>query len=401
MPQIPRSLELVLGSGIALLAALSGCDFFTAAPPVDAITIRQAVDTLDVDQTTAFSASLSAGGTDVANSAALRWASSDPAVFTIDSLSGVGRAYDVSVPRAVTVTAKVQSVEATSRLIIFPRVTGLKLLVSSNVAVNHVLTLRARLGDYRVAPYTQATAAWGARFRSADPAIVRANPDGTLTAITPGTTRLTVDLHGKSDSVSVTVVPGYATTFLPGTAELDVVDVNDSADVVATAGLQSILFRGGQRIDLGPCRVRGLNNRGQVLCTTSVYENGVFTPLFGSGALQGEASGIDETGAVLGLLMQPDSLRSRAFFWQAGAIDVLAGVDFRLQSTGRIAAGVGLGQVSFVYTYSVLLRRDGPISTSGADRTGVARAINGSGNVVGEGGKATGRGGFDQLQCYG
>jgi len=111
-------------------------------------------------------------------------------------------------------------------------------------------------------------------------------------------------VHGKRDSANVTVGPAYAVTLLPGTDGLRAVDVNDSGDVVAVGALgftaQSILIRGAQQVDLGACFVQGINNRGQVLCSSSIYENGVFTDLFASGGFDGSVTGIDESGAVLG-----------------------------------------------------------------------------------------------------
>lgn len=395
MRHTPRYANSILAGGIAILIGVSACGSSMTErpvePPVDAITIRQVADTIDVGQTVAFSASLRAGGVEVANNGALRWASSSPDALNIDSLTGSGRASDVSAPSTVTVTAKLNSLSATSSFVVFPKVTGLTIVVPSDVAVGRTMTPKALVPSSQAGGPTQVSSAWGVRFESANPAALRINTDGTMSAIAPGTSRVTVDVHGKRDSANVTVIPGYAVTLLPGTDGVSVVDVNDGGDVVGSSGVQSTLIRGGQQIALGSCDVQGINNRGQVLCSTKVYDNGVFTDLFEAGALQGRATGIDETGAVFGMLTQTDS---RAFLWRSGTIDVYpryggAG----LASTGRVAAGsTGLGTVLDLHPYATLLRPNGAVSClCGGDHYSQANDINGSENVVGFSGKFDGR----------
>jgi hypothetical protein len=313
-----------------------------------------------------------------------------PTVLSIDSLTGSGRAYSVFVPNSVQVTAKYNAVSSTTSVVVFPSVSQIKLVIPSSVVVDRVVAPTAIIFDPQLVPYTQAPAAWSIRFESANPGIVRTNADGTVTALAPGTSRITVDVHGKRDSADVTVVPKYAVTLLPGTDSLGVVDVNDSGDVVALRGYeaQSYLIRGSQKTDLGLCLVRGINNRGQVACSTSVYENGVFTELFGTGAFYGKGSGIDESGAVFGMLMPPDSLAYRAFLWRGGTVDVYPsqGLNFYLMSTGRIAGGSsGLGQKNDLYPQPVLLRPTSPTfpKNPGVRGTAAALDINDSENVVG------------------
>ena len=412
MRQLGRFIDFLLISGVALLAGVSACSsFLTERPVIDAIAIKQVADTLDSGQAVAFSASLRAGGVEVANDGALRWASSSPAVFSINSFTGAGQANDVSAPSTVTVTATLNALSATSSFVVFPKVPGVQILMSSSVAVGHAVTPTVLLNTLQLSTFTgqptgwaftQPISGWGARFESLNPAILRVNSDGTLTAVAPGTSRVTVNVHGARDSVSVTVLPGYTPMFLPGTDGLSVVDVNDNGDVVAMAGLaQSTLIRAGQKIDLGSCAVQGINNRGQVLlerswygppCPTRVYDNGLFTEVFGTGPFQGRASGIDEAGAVFGMLTAPDSLRGRAFLWRSGTFDVFPNVGgMGLASTGRVAGGgIGIGRIYVSLSPSTLpqiLRLNGKTGFlqglgNRYDQT-LANDINDAENVVG------------------
>lgn len=393
----------------ALLVGMNACD---SVPPtsqvspkvtVDGIAIRQVPDTLDAGQTVTFIPALRSGGTEVENTGAVRWTSSDSLALTIDSLTGVGLAKNVTAPTTVTVTARLDSLRATAKLVVFPKVPGVKILMSSSVAVGRAVAPTVLLNTLQGEPFTQQPAGsaftqpiagWGARFTSQNPAVLRVDSDGTLSGVASGASRVTVDLHGARDSLVVTVLPGYSLTFLPGTDGLRVVDVNDSGDIVAilSAPLQGKLIRGGQQTALGSCNVLGINNGGQVLCSTGVYDNGAFTDLFGTGAFQGFASGIDEKGFVFGLLTKPDSLRGRAFAWNSGTIDVypLLGT-YGLVSTGHVAAGgsgIGLVPETLVpHAVPAVLRPIGQatylqgVGSKYSDR--VANDINDAENVVG------------------
>lgn len=188
---------------------------------------------------------------------------------------------------------------------------------------------------------------------------------------------------------AITIRPA-ALSLLPGTESLGEkgVNVNDSGYVVASHNYeaQSYLIRGSQKTDLGLCLVQDINNRGQVLCSTSIYENGVFTDLFVSSGLKGEASGMDEAGTVFGMLTSQnqidDSLEYHAFYWRSGTIEVLPGN--QLLSTGHIAAGSGVGQVrASLDEVPVLLGPSGYVFPGSNARFAKFMDINDSGNIVG------------------
>lgn len=351
-----------LAVSCTIAAALNGCDRGVAEPTVDAIAIRQVADTVEVGQVDSLAVSLRAGATPVANIAGVRWASSNPDVFTVDSVTGVGVAKAVANPQTVTVTASYKALRAQLPVVVIPQVAGLRLLVSASIALGHTVTAVAGLsGAEPFGIYAEASSSWGVQFESANPGVIRVNADGTLTALALGTARVRVTLHGKRDSTDVTVMDGYPMNVL--SADLfAVADVNDNGEVLGTRPPATTLMRNSERIVLGICAPRGINNQSQVLCGSSVYANGQATDVFGSGPFAGSATGINESGDVFGLLTSPDSLRNRAFVWRSGIITVLGppadGVS--LMQTGRVnLADHGLAQSAFLYTYPMIMREAG------------------------------------------
>lgn len=374
----------------SFLLALSACDSATTEPPVDSIAIRQVAETLEVGQVDTLAASLHAGASAVASGAQVRWTSSEPQVYAIDSVTGVGKAVKVVAPTSVTVTAAYQALQARTTVLVIPGVIRLKLVMSSALALGHtVRPVAGILGDPSFGLYTEASAAWGTRFESANPGVVRVNADGTLTAVSIGSTRIAVTIHGKRDSADVSVIGGYSLTYLSGTAGLRVIDVNDSATVLAAqlTSNQPTLLRSGQQQDLAGCQAKLLNNVGQVLCLEGLYDKGRITDLFLSGTPVGTPSGLNERGEVFGLLKSPDSLRNRAFILRAGTMEVLPALanGVSLTTTGQInLTGYGLAQISSLYTAPLILRAEGHIYlNSPAGRYANALDINDAGNVVG------------------
>jgi hypothetical protein len=373
----------------AVGAGLIACDGGSIEPPVDAIALGQVADTVEVGHADTLRATLNAGAAAVTDVSGVWWTSSNPAVFAVDSVTGVGMALAVAAPQAVVVTARYKTLHAELPVLVIPEVVGLRLLVSANVAVGHTVTPVAGLqGTPPSGTYSEASASWGVQFESANPGIMRVNTNGTLTAVSLGTARIRVTLHGKRDSADVAVMSGYPITMLAAADIFGVLDVNDSGEVVGNrASPTAILLRNGAQVVLGTCLARGINNRSQVLCGSSIYTNGQVTDVFGSGPFAGAATGINETGDVFGLLGSPDSLRNRAFVWRAGTINVYARLEdgVSLTQTGHLnVADNGLGQTASLYSSPLILRaQSATFLAPVVGRYAVARDINDAENVVG------------------
>lgn len=373
----------------AIVTALIACDGSSTGPAVDAIALKNVADTVEVGHSDSLRATLSAGTTAITDVSGIRWTSSNPAVFAVDSVTGVGVARAVATPQSVVVTARYNTLHADLPVLVIPEVVGLRLLVSANVALGHTVTPVAGLmGAPLFGPYSEASAAWGVQFETANPAVMRVNANGTLTAVALGTARIRVSLHGKRDSADVNVVNGYPITVIAGTDLFGVSDVNDSSEVVGSRGSPTaILLRNGTQVALGTCVARAINNRSQVLCGSSILANGQVTDVFGSGPFAGTLTGMNESGDVFGLLSAPDSLRNRAFVWRAGTFTVFARLDngVSLMQTGQLnLADNGLGQTAATYSSPLILRGQGATFLSPVGgRYATARDINDAENVVG------------------
>ena len=373
----------------AIGAGFIACGGVANAPAADAIALTQVADTVEVGHSDSLRAMLSSGTTVVADVSGIRWTSSNPAVFAVDSVTGVGVALAVAVPQSVVVTARFNNLHANLPVLVIPEVAGLRLLVSAKVALGHTVSPVAGLiGVPPFGKYSEASTSWGVQFESANPAVMRVNANGTLTAMSLGTARIRVTLHGKCDSADVAVLNGYPVNVIAGTDLFGVLDVNDSGEVVGNrASPTAILLRNGIQVALGACLARAINNRSQVLCGSGLYANGQSTDVFGSGPFAGTVTGMNENGEVFGLLSGPDSLRNRAFVWRTGTINVFARLEdgVSLTQTGQLnLSDNGLGQTASLYTLPLILRGQSATFLSPVGgRYAFARDINDAENVVG------------------
>jgi len=165
--------------------------------------------------------------------------------------------------------------------------------------------------------------------------------------------------------------------------------------------------------DLGPFTVRTMNDLGQaagVMGNKAVlYNNGVITDLTPPGGITGEASGINNSGQVVGWVFFCDLIdgncvngRTRAFIYRSGTINVLGTLGGRdsqaydINDSGQVAGWsdtslqTGGDPHAFVFQNGALQDIGVNIST----RRSEARSINAAGQVAGVASSTTNNGAF-------
>lgn len=145
-------------------------------------------------------------------------------------------------------------------------------------------------------------------WSTSDPAIL-AVANGVVTFRSKGEAWIGVAYRELRDSVLMQVISPYTVRHflaMPDTEQLRRLSLNDNGvAAVATSllgpGLPPIarrfLWTSGQVVDL-PCTPLDINNRGQVLCESEIYDDGVLTPLTGA---PGKAWAFNDAGQVGGL----------------------------------------------------------------------------------------------------
>jgi hypothetical protein len=385
-----------------LLCTLSlapvGCGDGGTAPIVpDAVRLPAVADTLAWGESARLRASYEVAGAAMPSDDALRWTSTEPQYFSIDSLTGEGQAHETFdlVVHTVGVIARSHGVADTTTVIVIPPITTLRLIVSSSVATGRSFApvLRAQAGNAPfVKEYTPPPESGTPVLRSSNPDVIAVGADGRLTARAAGLAWVVATLRGVSDSMQVRVGTAYAIVLVPNSGGMTPSAVNDARQVAASqsspgAGTYpAALFDGAAVVSLGTCDPRAMNNAGEVVCRDGrVFSNGSFRPA-PSGQSNLSASGITESGSAFG--RHSAGLTTEAILWDAtGTVVPLPASSCCgfLRSTGKVnALGHGVGTTSELYSHPLLMRGSvGTALNAPGGRYADAFGINDADDVVG------------------
>jgi hypothetical protein len=191
-------------------------------------------------------------------------------------------------------------------------------------------------------------------------------------------------------------VPGLAVTFVDGTDGVTVTGVNDAGDVIgrfANGGAEVRIHQGVVE-DLGSCRPLGINNAGQIACavalpctgscvssTPGIYSSGTLTTPFGT--TSGQATGINEAGAILGYTYDPTnsyrvfvrtadgavSYRPQGPSWGGWTYDLNASLDALVQDAAQLYPTATIqratGTISLVCDYGRRVTKPSQLDDAG------------------------------------
>jgi len=347
-----RKLVAFVASGAILI--LLGCHDSPTQPIPDAVLVTPSASLVQVGDSVMLSTSYQFGATSQAADGRIRWTSSDTTAFTVDQ-AGYGHALKYS-GTPITVTATASGVSGSTDIGVLPKFDSLIVTVSAAIAAGR--TVRPSLAIVRAdpSPYPSDSPflelpelSAKVALSSSDPATLSVASDGSIHALAVGHATITGQLAGKSSTVQVDVVSGYAVKSLSGTADYTVKGVNDASAIIASrAGDAShratdVLWHDGTATDLGLCVAHDLNNAGQVACEVmsasymqpgvysvgipGIYSAGTVTELFDRTAYHsGASTGITESGTVFGLVR--DAVGTPALFLSTSSgvtIPALAG----------------------------------------------------------------------------
>ena len=320
----------------------------------DAVRLSAASDTLAWGETTTLTASYVVGGATLPSDGGLRWSSSAPDFFSIDSLTGRGEAFEAGLSALpVLVIAESHGVADTMTVYVIPTIYKLQMTLSSAVALGRTFRpVIQALDGVKQVDFTPSPEAGTPVLRSSSLTVVSVGTNGSLTAVGVGQAWVTATLQGASDSTHVRVGSGYPISLIPLSGDqFAPVDVNDAGQAIATHsfGIRSrlsYLYDGDARISL-LCVPRAINNAGTVVCEDGrVYAGGVLGPYPNGQVL---ASGdITDAGAVFGMrkvVLPPNGAeRYDPVVWN-GSVDTPLPPATCCGPLGSIAAANELGHV--------------------------------------------------------
>jgi hypothetical protein len=286
---------------------------------------------------------------------------------------------------SVTVTAAIKDLEATRTLMVCAP-SAVVIQVSAQMVAGRTeplagfLNARTFTGEPLAVPLT---------WTSANPSVL-AIQGANLQAVAPGTSKVTASACGRSDTLTVTVLPASYTAMpiVPTTGvTVSVVDMNAAGAVVGTTtsagAFKNLLWESGVSTDLGSCKPRGINAGRRVLCEGSPGPR-----IWQDGAVQ-----VLDT-----LTMSPSDLMfndsSWVASWSAFKLDLWRGPSNSVRYNAYLYYMADMNdRGEFVVgdpypgTYSKPLVWKNGATIAGLSvpgRQGAGRAINDSGDVVGD-----------------
>ena len=300
----------------------------------DAVVVPEA-DTVIWGERVTLTASYRVGGGMIRSDAGLRWRTTRPQFFSLDSLTGEGEAFEtIGEPGVlpVLVIAESHGVADTMTVFVVPSIHRLVMSVSSSVAVGRTFRpVIQALDGIAQRDFTPAPEMGTPVLRSSNPAVVSVETDLRLTARAAGEAWVVATLQGASDSTLVRVGPGYPISLIPqSTDEPFPVDVNDAGQAIAVwsrgSSRAQYLFDGETRVSIN-CDPRAINNAGTVVCGDGrVYAGGTLGP-YPEGKVLPSAD-ISESGVVLGnrrLSADAGGIVNEATLWDGSTMTPLPG----------------------------------------------------------------------------
>lgn len=183
-------------------------------PPVQSVTVTPGTDTLAIGTGRTYTAVLRDASNTVLTGRVLTWSSTNVSVATVSS-TGVVTAIGAG---TTTITATSEGRSGTATLVVLARLANTVTLTPANstVIVGATQALTTQITDLQGNLLTGRPVT----FVSDAPAIATVNASGVVTAVSPGTARITATSEGKSGVATVQVipVPVATVTLAPATA---------------------------------------------------------------------------------------------------------------------------------------------------------------------------------------
>jgi hypothetical protein len=325
------------------------------------------------------------GSTSEPSDADLRWSSSDPASFAIDSLGGGHALAYTGVP--VTITASSRGAAATTQVFVVPAFDSLVVTLSATLAqgrtVRPTLAIQGRdlyayYADFPELPRL-------AVLESSNPQVLSIDATGAVHANALGRATVTGRLTDRTTSVVVDVIAGYGATYVEGTDGMRVNGVNDGGDVIGTLSTgANVLIRQGTTTNLGQCQPKAINDADQIACVVGykspgLYFNGTLTTPFDAAA--GEGTGITEAGALFGRVAGSDGV-TRMFVWTPSGVTYRSALSGSTFSVNSALSGVAVDNALYSNSFIARASEDVGLTPAGG-RWSDARDINDAEDVVG------------------
>lgn len=203
-----------------------------ALPPVQAVAVTPARDTLAVNGARQFIAELRDAGGAALTGRAIVWASDNTAV-AITSASGVVTAL---APGTATISASSEGRSGSAVLVVLARLASAVTVTPgvASITVGNTLSLAVQITDAQGNVLTGRPLT----FVSESPAVATVNAAGLVTAVGPGTARIVVSSEGKTGvaSIQVTPVPVASLSLSPATVTLITGEVTALVATTRAAG---------------------------------------------------------------------------------------------------------------------------------------------------------------------
>lgn len=213
-----------------------------ALPPVQAVAVTPARDTLAVNGARQFIAELRDAGGAALTGRAIVWAS-DNTTVAITSASGVVTAL---APGTATISASSEGRSGSAVLVVLARLASAVTVTPgvASITVGNTLSLAVQITDAQGNVLTGRPLT----FVSESPAVATVSAAGLVTAVGPGTARIVVSSEGKTGvaSIQVTPVPVASLSLSPATVTLTTGEVTT---LVATARAAGGTVLTGRTID--------------------------------------------------------------------------------------------------------------------------------------------------------
>ena len=197
-------------------------------PPVQSVTLSPSLDTLGVGTTRTIAAVLRDAGGAILAGRAVAWVSSAPSVV---SVSSTGATTSVS-PGTASITASSEGRSGTASIVVLARLASAVILTppTATLVVGTTQALTAQITDAQGNLLTNRPIA----YTSDVPAIATVSALGVVTALAPGTARITATSEGRTGiaTIQVIAIPVATVSITPATTS---VLVGASQQFTATA----------------------------------------------------------------------------------------------------------------------------------------------------------------------
>ncbi|MBL0170615.1 MAG: Ig-like domain-containing protein [Gemmatimonadaceae bacterium] len=169
--------------------------------PVQTVTVSPSVDTLGIGTEAAHTAVLRDAANVVLTGRALVWSSSN---VNVASVSSIGVVTGLS-PGTTTISASSEGRVGTATVVVLARLASTVILTpsSSTIIVGSTQLLATQITDAQGNLLTGRPVA----FVSDAPAVASVNASGVVSALAPGTARITATSEGKTGSATIVVIP--------------------------------------------------------------------------------------------------------------------------------------------------------------------------------------------------